>query len=380
MNNANNEHANNKSASNKGTCSERANNNGTCSERANNNGVAAAFNEVDFTKRDLASFVPRPARNANKYSRGVLCAICGAAAYPGAAVLAAKAAQRAGAGYTQVWCAPESLAVVQASAPSVVACAWDASALDIALDAAESEHSHPSAVLIGCGFAGNDSASTTYDTAATATNEVDLLRAALASTHSVLVDGGALSCLAHLVTAHGCNFLAERAAQGAHLVLTPHAGEAHRLLKALLLNKDRSSSKQGDIHAAYPNVVPAACAHSSAHGEEIAAQANLAHFLAENYAATVVLKGPQTIVANHRSYYVMDAGTPALAKAGTGDVLAGIIAAFLAQGVDAFYSGVAGSYVHAQAGQRAEQHKGCVSVIPEDVIECIPTAIQALLI
>ncbi|MBQ9000512.1 MAG: hypothetical protein IJ087_01510, partial [Eggerthellaceae bacterium] len=62
---------------------------------------------------DLA--VPRVAADANKYSRGKLVVVAGSARYPGAAVLAARAGQRMGAGYTQVVCAPEAVDIVRMS-------------------------------------------------------------------------------------------------------------------------------------------------------------------------------------------------------------------------------------------------------------------------
>ena len=101
--------------------------------------------------------------------------------------------------------------------------------------------------------------------------------------------------------------------------------------------------------------------------------------LADTYAATVVLKGPETVVAHGSDTYLMDKGTPALAKAGTGDVLAGIIAALLAQGLSPVQAAVLGTRLHADAGNEAARRLGVVSVIPEDVIDCIPVSIQELL-
>ena len=111
----------------------------------------------------------------------------------------------------------------------------------------------------------------------------------------------------------------------------------------------------------------------------IAQQIATAQLLADAYAATVVLKGPETVVARGSDTYLMDKGTPALAKAGTGDVLAGIIAAFLAQGISPVQAAVLGARLHADAGNEAARRLGVVSVIPEDVIDCIPAAIRELL-
>ena len=93
--------------------------------------------ELSFSDADLAALIPLPKSNANKYTRGTLNVVGGSAQYPGAAVLASRAGQRAGAGYTQVWCAPESVATVRAGGPSLVVRAWDEQALDQALRKAE---------------------------------------------------------------------------------------------------------------------------------------------------------------------------------------------------------------------------------------------------
>ena len=357
-----------------------------------------------FSDADLAALIPLPKSDANKYTRGTLNVVGGSAQYPGAAVLSSRAGQRAGAGYTQVWCAPESVATVREGGPSLVVRAWDEQALEQALRKAEDSAKHPAAVLIGCGFSGEDS------------QELQLLRTVLTRKIPVVADAGALSGLARLVALEGSDFLRVRAASGAGtpLLLTPHAGEASRLMSAL--NRDyidswqnanqdeqenaeqnerqegsRSASRESRAEVCWEASVGAsqgawvgAC-RESRNGAQRGAQVNIAqqivaaHLLADAYAATVVLKGPETVVAHGSDTYVMDKGTPALAKAGTGDVLAGVIAAFLAQGLSPVQSAVLGARLHADAGNEAARRLGVVSVIPEDVIDCIPIAIQELL-
>ena len=368
--------------------------------------------ELRFSDADLAALIPLPKSNANKYTRGTLNVVGGSAQYPGAAVLASRAGQRAGAGYTQVWCAPESVATVRAGGPSLVVRAWDEQALDQALRKAENSAEHPMAVLIGCGFSGEDPC------------ELQLLRTVLARKVSVVVDAGALSGLARLMASEGSDFLHARAASGAGtpLILTPHAGEASRLMGALNRdcigswqnanqdeqeNVERDGRQEGRRSASWESraevcgeastgairevsagacrevsagacreVSAGACRESQA---DIAQQIVAAHLLADAYAATVVLKGPETVVAHGSDTYLMDKGTPALAKAGTGDVLAGIIAALLAQGLSPVQAAVLGTRLHADAGNEAARRLGVVSVIPEDVIDCIPVSIQELL-
>ncbi len=71
-------------------------------------------------------------------------------------------------------------------------------------------------------------------------------------------------------------------------------------------------------------------------------------------------------------------GTVALAKAGTGDVLAGVIGGLLAQGMDAFDGAHLGAYIHAEAGIIAAERKGIVSTCAEDVLDAVPEAFMRI--
>lgn len=328
--------------------------------------------ELRFSDADLAALIPLPKADANKYTRGTLSVVGGSAQYPGAAVLASRAGQRAGAGYTQAWCAPESVATVRAGGPSLVVRSWDEQVLEQVLQKAEGSAKHPAAVLIGCGFSGEDP------------QEQQLLRTVLARKIPVVVDAGALSGLARLMASEGPDFLRARDASGAGtpLILTPHTGEASRLMGAL--NRDYIGSWRNAIQDGQENAERSerqeSCRSASRESRtDIAQQIATAQLLADAYAATVVLKGPETVVAHGGGMYLMDKGTPALAKAGTGDVLAGIVAALLAQGISPVQAAVLGARLHADAGNEAARRLGVVSVIPEDVIDCIPAAIRELL-
>ena len=100
--------------------------------------------------------------------------------------------------------------------------------------------------------------------------------------------------------------------------------------------------------------------------------------LAQAYEAIIVLKGPDTYISDGDAVVAMTQGTPALAKAGTGDALAGIISALLAQQVPALDACVLGATLHAEAGSIAARKWAELSVIPEDVVQAIPEAIAAL--
>jgi NAD(P)H-hydrate epimerase len=157
----------------------------------------------------------------------------------------------------------------------------------------------------------------------------------------ILLDADALNVLAALI-AEGYGFDADSAvpAPAPHLILTPHAGELARLLEA--------------------------------------AKATDAQQLARQLNAVVVAKGPETLIASPSRSHLFTAGTPALATAGTGDVLAGVIGAFAAQGVPPFDAAVLGVELHGRAGRHAEQHLGQRSVRAEDVTASLPLVLQHL--
>ncbi len=139
--------------------------------------------------------------------------------------------------------------------------------------------------------------------------------------------------------------LADLAIRRAPSVLTPHAGELGRLLEL-----DSSEIERERLR----------------HVRAAARQAR----------AVVVLKGDDTLIAEpDGTVSVSPGGSPALATAGTGDVLTGVIAALLAQGLDAFTAAAAGVWLHAEAGREAARRLGAAEgVIATDVIAALPGA------
>ena len=267
-----------------------------------------------------------PAKDTNKYTRGKLTVVAGSARFPGAAVLAARASQRMGAGYTEVVTVPQAVDVVRLASPSLVVRPigeWSAKELSAV------KEGKPCAVCIGPGFEGVG-------------DEADVIARVLKrAACPVLVDGGGLAALG---ASKIVKQLAMRAERGLPTVVTPHGGEAARLAKPYGLSV-------GDP-------------------EQLAAGLSLALH------AIVVLKGPVTYVVDGKRVEEMREGTPALAKAGTGDVLAGMIGALIAQGIDPFEAALAGVELHARAGKAAAGRLTDIAVTAEDVIEAIPEVLK----
>lgn len=296
--------------------------------------------------KDLSKLVPHPAQGSNKYTRGKLVIVGGSEAYPGAACLASLSAYRMGAGYVQVVCAPETLSVIRTFDPNVVARSWEGFTCASA-GLAELSQSDPRACLVGSGMGGSPSE---------VALALDVLRAC---TCPVVVDGGATTALA---TEEGRKAASMRAEAGLVTVVTPHFGEAARL---------------GDpIGAKAPK-------HPEGHQKQ---SARFAQQLADAYGATIVLKGADTFLARTRGakqdaddvVWLMQAGTAALAKAGTGDVLAGMVGALLAQGMDQMDAAKLATSLHAEAGRCAAARLTDVSVMATDVAQAIPEAISRI--
>jgi len=105
----------------------------------------------------------------------------------------------------------------------------------------------------------------------------------------------------------------------------------------------------------------------------------IAEFFAKEYNCTLLLKGDKTVIASPgRKTYTNTTGNAGMATAGSGDVLTGIIAAFVAQGLSGFNAAKYGAYLHGKAGDLAVKSKTRLSLIASDIIDFIPNAVQPL--
>lgn len=257
------------------------------------------------TAADVAPlFPPRPA-SAHKGTYGTLAVIGGAQGMAGAAALAARAAFRAGAGKVVVVAEEASRAALQ----TLVAEATGAAAL---------RGTGPAALAVGPGLG-------------TGPWGAARLEEALAAPLPVVLDADALNLLR--------GRLGELAARTGPVVLTPHPGEASRLLGL------PASSVAADPESA-------------------------ALRLAAESRATVVLKGFRSVVATPAGRVArVLAGNPGLATGGSGDVLTGIVGALLARGRTAWEAAAAGAYLHGLAGDLVRERLGEESLRASDLPE-----------
>jgi NAD(P)H-hydrate epimerase len=254
----------------------------------------------------------------------------------GALVLAAQAAARAGAGYVRV-AAPASLQATLAAhlvEPMVLACGEDqnraltTTALPLILDEAE----RANAVAVGPGLSRNPHA-------AALARELTIHLA-----RPLLLDADALTALS---PAEDLLVPALRLAP-APRILTPHLGEMHRLTGQ---TPEELESRRIDASKGW----------------------------AQRWGAVVVLKGAPTVVASPDGRVsVNPTGSAALATAGTGDVLTGVLVALLAQGLAPFDAARLAVYAHGLAGELAAAEVGEVGVVASDVVLRIPRAMAKL--
>ena len=110
-----------------------------------------------------------------------------------------------------------------------------------------------------------------------------------------------------------------------------------------------------------------------------ASRKDIALNFARQYNIVLALKGNQTIVARpDGDYYINETGNTGMATGGTGDVLTGMIASFIGQGVEPFDAAILGTYFHGLAGDMAAKEKGVLSLIATDLLNKLPDALKKL--
>lgn len=313
-----------------------------------------SINTVMPEKSDIKELIPERPLDAHKGTFGKLLVIAGSVNYPGAAALAADAAYRIGAGLVTLAVPGNIQALI---APRL----WEATWLllphevgvihESAVDVIRGQLKDYDACIIGPGLGREPSTRHFLDQLLF---ENKHQKAQIGFLHgSAGVKGSVSDLPPSVLDADGLNLLAEMPGWAEKLpgncVLTPHPGEMSRLTGL-------------DI------------------GEIQQERVGTARSFSKKWGVVVVLKGAFTVVAEPGGdAAVIPIATPALARAGSGDVLAGVIGGMLAQGVEPFEAALAGAYLHGTAGKISMEVTGnAAGVIATDITELLPSAINEI--
>jgi hydroxyethylthiazole kinase-like uncharacterized protein yjeF len=285
-----------------------------------------------ITINDAIKSFPRRLPDAHKGDLGHVFVIAGSAGYTGAAYLAGQAAARSGSGLVTL-AIGRSLYQIMATKLTEVMVKPFVETKDFSLSLlAEKDltaFSEKCAVLaIGPGISRNKETG-------------QLVRNLIANIDKpvVLDADGINACVGHLDVIKNAK---------ARLVLTPHTGELARLI-----GKDVQEIEKE--------------------------RKDVAQLFANEYNTVLVLKGRNTIVAAPGGdIYINETGNAGMATGGTGDVLTGMIAGFIAQGCAPFTAAVLGVYFHGLAGDAAAKEKGVLSLLATDLLEKLPEALKVL--
>ena len=273
--------------------------------------------------------LPERGRSDDKFTAGSVTVVGGSPGLTGAPLLASLGAARAGAGYVTA-ALPASLLSASDSVPEVMGLGLrdqDECHCESGVEEIVGRTGPGRAVVVGPGIGRSSQAG----------SAVELLLTKVAG--PVVVDADALK-----VYAGNCERLASASGD---LVLTPHVGEMAALLDCSI--------------------------------EEVAGRRlHAVRDLAQKASAIVVLKGDDTLICDPNGVVaVSPGGAPALATAGTGDVLSGVVGGLLAKGVAPFHAACAGVLIHLEAGRIAGA-EGPEGVLAGDVADCLPAARRGL--
>ncbi len=278
-------------------------------------------NDSLITEAYVNTFIKKRDRDLHKGNCGKVLILAGSKGMAGAAVLCARAALRAGAGLVRVSVPEELFPILQIGVPEATCITRERLFEDLM---------QYSAIAIGPGL-GDD------------LQNGNLIKKILYTTDKpVVIDADGLNLLR--------DDLSAMKNARAKLIITPHPGEAARLLdrKTAEINQDRLGSAKG---------------------------------LAAITGAVTVLKGAGSVVATPEGKtYINTTGNPGMATGGSGDVLTGVIAALAGQGLDPEAATVAGVFLHGRAGDLASDRMGEYGLIARDIADMVALAIKSILV
>jgi NAD(P)H-hydrate epimerase len=284
------------------------------------------------TVEEILAAFPKRRPDSNKKDFGHVLVVAGSAGYTGAAYLASQAALLTGSGLVTLAVGKGIYPIMAAKLTEVMVRPFfetkDSSLSLLAEKELLNFGERCDCAVIGCGISQNKETQV-------------LVRGLITKLEKPIV-----------LDADGINAVAGHAdvlkKAPAPLVLTPHSGEMARLLGK-------------DIKEVQDN------------------RKDIALSFAHQYNIVLVLKGHETLVARpNGECYVNKTGNPGMATGGTGDVLAGMIASFIGQGIEPFEAAMLGAYLHGLSGDIAVKEKGALSLTATDLLNKLPDVLKRL--
>lgn len=278
--------------------------------------------------RLVKELMPIRSDESNKGSFLKVLNIAGSGNYSGAAFLSSLSSLRVGAGLVTLACPKSIINRFSANIPELVYYPLnETDNFSISKDNNISFINDYPVVSVGCGLSVND------NTISFVLNLIDNLKE-----QKVIIDADAINILA------GVNY--NKPIKNS--IFTPHPKELSRLLNVSL-------------------------------DEILQNREKYARITSQKFDCITVLKGKNTIVTDGDEIYINTTGNSALAKAGSGDVLTGIISGLLSQHLSCLNAAILGVYVHGLTAEILSEDLTVYSVLASDVIDCIPFAIKKLL-
>ena len=278
---------------------------------------------IEFDKKSIASLLPERPKRSNKATFGKVLCVAGSYCMSGAAYLAAKAAYRTGAGLVKVLTVEDNRVIIQSSLPEALLSVYDRENFDKNIAAVAVKWAD--VVAVGPGMGTDETAKR-------------LLCAVLKnSARPIVIDADALNIIA------ADPKLWEIVPKGS--VITPHPGEMARLCGCTVdeILDDVSGICQGFARA---------------------------------HEVVCVLKDHHTAVSDGSDLYINFTGNSGMATGGSGDVLTGMIAALMGEGLSPFAAAAIGVRLHGAAGDAAAEMLGEYSLMASDIIDGIPKVMK----
>lgn len=273
------------------------------------------------TENEVREHLPVIQPHFHKFNRGRLFLIAGSMGMCGAAIMAGKAALRSGVGFLDIAMPASIYPIITAAIPEAVCSIYDPADVKNMRKVFAAGIEKANAVAVGCGLG------ELRDRVCPIVFEY--------CNKPLLIDADGLNHMA------GAAF-DETLMKSKDIVLTPHSGEMGRLLGKS--SREVEADRIGAVNEAV-----------------------------QRYHATVLLKGPETLIAAAgREMHMNTTGNAGMARAGSGDTLAGIIGALMAQGEDGFTAAYSGAFIHGAAGDVAKERFTERCMVPSDMAEALP--------